>query len=45
MVNLTVKQVETLCIFLEDIDPKLKVLGLVDRGGSITYNDSKDLTR
>lgn len=37
MVNHRASQVETLFDVLEDIDPKLKVLGIVEAEGSITY--------
>ena len=37
MVNPRVKQVETLFDVLEEIDPKLKALGVVEVNGTMTY--------
>jgi hypothetical protein len=46
MVNLKTKQVETLFDVLEDIDPKLKALGIIEVGNLMTYvPDGEEATR
>lgn len=43
MVILTTKQVETLFEVLEDVNPKLKALGVVEIKGTMTYLESAQL--
>jgi hypothetical protein len=41
-VNHRTKQVETLFDVLEDIDPKLEALGIVEINGVMSYNKGAD---
>lgn len=47
LVNPRVKQVETLFDVLEDIEPKLKALGIIEVNGTIRYvaNDERQLSK
>lgn len=42
LVNRRTKQVETLFDVLEDIDPKLEALGIVEINGAMVYNKGTD---
>lgn len=43
MVNHRVIQVETLLEVIEDMEPKLKVLGIVEENGTMTYKTTDKL--
>ena len=43
MVNHRMIQVETLLEVIEDMEPKLKVLGIVEENGTMTYKTTDKL--